>query len=111
VHRDVVFVNFDFDFVVALIRGVRCVHKQILRVQLCARFRRWHLESNGLFSCSNRRSITSPVVGSSMAICWKREWKSQPIINITRLLSSEPWSITVAKSTRLRGEPTALSNQ
>ena len=38
-----------------------------------------------------------------MAICWKREWKSQPIINITRLLSSEPWSITFAKSTRSRG--------
>src|SRR5689334_11389955 len=38
-----------------------------------------------------------------MAICWKREWKSQPIINITRLLSSEPWSITFAKSTRSMG--------
>ena len=40
--------------------------------------------------------------GSSKAICSTREWKSQPIINITRLLSSEPCSITFAKSTRSR---------
>jgi hypothetical protein len=38
-----------------------------------------------------------------MAICWRGEWKSQPIINITRLLSSEPCSITFSKSTLSRG--------
>jgi hypothetical protein len=41
---------------------------------------------------SQRRSMTSPVCVSSIAICWKREWKSQPIINILGSFLSEPWS-------------------
>jgi hypothetical protein len=38
-----------------------------------------------------------------MAICWKREWKSQPIMNILGSFPPSLWSITVAKSTRSRG--------
>src|ERR1700741_4694124 len=36
--------------------------------------------------------MTSPVCVSSIAICWKREWKSQPIISMLGSFLSEPWS-------------------
>src|SRR6202043_3492695 len=54
--------------------------------------------------------MTSPVCGSSIAICWNREWKSHPIISILGSFLPSLGQISAAKFTRLRGADAVIQS-